>query len=166
MQTQRHQLYLMKDGESNGGRGVVVGFLKVGYKKLFLLDRQGAHIEAEPLCVLDFFISENVQRHGYGLELFDFMLQHKSLEPTLMAYDRPSPKLLSFLAKHHCLTQSVPQVHNFVVCVEQHAVMSLFLVPSVNVFSSPAAQLRKVPLRKPDGDIKPYSVMEREGKPA
>nr|XP_020502306.2 alpha-tubulin N-acetyltransferase 1 isoform X1 [Labrus bergylta] len=115
LQTQRHQLYLMKDGESNGGRGVVVGFLKVGYKKLFLLDRQGAHIEAEPLCVLDFFISENVQRHGYGLELFDFMLQHKSLEPTLMAYDRPSPKLLSFLAKHHCLTQSVPQVNNFVV---------------------------------------------------
>ncbi|KAM6974984.1 alpha-tubulin N-acetyltransferase 1 isoform 3-T3 [Tautogolabrus adspersus] len=115
LQTQRHQLYLLKDGESNGGRGVVVGFLKVGYKKLFLLDRQGAHIEAEPLCVLDFYISENVQRHGYGLELFDFMLQHKSLEPTLMAYDRPSPKLLSFLAKHHCLTQSVPQVNNFVV---------------------------------------------------
>ncbi|XP_060916549.1 alpha-tubulin N-acetyltransferase 1 isoform X4 [Labrus mixtus] len=149
LQTQRHQLYLMKDGESNGGRGVVVGFLKVGYKKLFLLDRQGAHIEAEPLCVLDFFISENVQRHGYGLELFDFMLQHKSLEPTLMAYDRPSPKLLSFLAKHHCLTQSVPQVNNFVVFE------GFFQNRS-------AAQLRKVPLRKPDGDIKPYSVMERE----
>uniref|UniRef100_UPI0037E7F683 alpha-tubulin N-acetyltransferase 1 isoform X6 n=1 Tax=Semicossyphus pulcher TaxID=241346 RepID=UPI0037E7F683 len=115
LQTQRHQLYLLKDAESNGGRGVVVGFLKVGYKKLFLLDRQGAHIEAEPLCVLDFYISENLQRHGYGLELFDFMLQHKNLEPVLMAYDRPSPKFLSFLAKQYCLTQSVPQVNNFVV---------------------------------------------------
>ncbi|XP_034560657.1 alpha-tubulin N-acetyltransferase 1 isoform X9 [Notolabrus celidotus] len=115
LQTQRHQLYLLKDGESNGGRGVVVGFLKVGYKKLFLLDRQGLHIEAEPLCVLDFYISENLQRHGYGLELFDFMLQHKSLEPILMAFDRPSPKFLSFLAKQYCLTQSVPQVNNFVV---------------------------------------------------
>lgn len=33
------------------------------------------HIEAEPLCVLDFYIAENLQRNGYGLELFDFMLQ-------------------------------------------------------------------------------------------
>ncbi|CAK6978927.1 alpha-tubulin N-acetyltransferase 1 isoform X3 [Scomber scombrus] len=115
LQSQRHQVYLLKDGESNGGRGVVVGFLKVGYKKLFLLDRQGVHIEAEPLCVLDFYIAENVQRHGYGLELFDFMLQHKDSEPVLMAYDRPSPKFLSFLAKKYCLTQSVPQVNNFVV---------------------------------------------------
>ncbi|XP_030003405.1 alpha-tubulin N-acetyltransferase 1 isoform X4 [Sphaeramia orbicularis] len=115
LQSQKHQLYLLKDGESNGGRGAVMGFLKVGYKKLFLLDQQGAHVEAEPLCVLDFYIAENLQRHGYGLELFDFMLQHKNLEPVLMAYDRPSPKFLSFLAKHYCLKQSIPQVNNFVV---------------------------------------------------
>ncbi|KAM9340309.1 alpha-tubulin N-acetyltransferase 1 [Symphorus nematophorus] len=149
LQSQRHQLYLLKDGESNGGRGVVVGFLKVGYKKLFLLDLQGAHIEAEPLCVLDFYIAENLQRHGYGLELFDFVLQHKNLEPVLMAYDRPSPKFLSFLAKHYCLTQSVPQVNNFVV-------FDGFFV------NRSAAQLRKVPPKKPDGEIKPYSLMERE----
>ncbi|XP_058475133.1 alpha-tubulin N-acetyltransferase 1 isoform X6 [Solea solea] len=115
LQSQRHHLYLLKDREGNGGHGVVVGFLKVGCKKLFLLDRQGAHIEAEPLCVLDFYVAENVQRHGYGLELFNFMLQHKGVEPVLMAYDRPSPKFLSFLGKHYCLTQSVPQVNNFVV---------------------------------------------------
>ncbi|XP_059206560.1 alpha-tubulin N-acetyltransferase 1-like isoform X1 [Centropristis striata] len=115
LQTQKHQLYLLKDGERNGGRGVVVGFLKVGYKKLFLLDQQGAHVEAEPLCVLDFYIAENLQRHGYGQELFNFMLQHKNLEPVLMAYDRPSPKFLSFLVKHYCLTPSVPQANNFVV---------------------------------------------------
>ncbi|XP_044027354.1 alpha-tubulin N-acetyltransferase 1 isoform X6 [Siniperca chuatsi] len=149
LQSQRHQLFLLKDGESNGGRGVVVGFLKVGYKKLFLLDRRGVHIEAEPLCVLDFYITENLQRHGYGLELFEFMLQHKNLEPVLMAYDRPSPKFLSFLAKHYCLTQSVPQVNNFVVFE------GFFL-------NRAAAQLRKVPLKKPDGEIKPYSLMERE----
>ncbi|XP_068188716.1 alpha-tubulin N-acetyltransferase 1-like isoform X3 [Antennarius striatus] len=75
LQSQQHQLYLLKEGERNGGRGAIVGFLKVGHKKLFLLDLQGVHIEAEPLCVLDFYISENLQRHGYGLELFDFMLQ-------------------------------------------------------------------------------------------
>uniref|UniRef100_A0A665V9R9 Alpha-tubulin N-acetyltransferase 1 n=1 Tax=Echeneis naucrates TaxID=173247 RepID=A0A665V9R9_ECHNA len=149
LQSQRHQVYLLKDGERNGGHGVVVGFLKVGCKKLFLLDRQGVHIEAEPLCVLDFYIAENVQRHGYGLELFDFMLQHKNLEPVLMAYDRPSIKFLSFLAKHYCLTQSVPQVNNFVVFEG--------FFPNRT-----AAQLRKVPLKKQDGEIKPYSLMERE----
>ncbi|KAF3707812.1 Alpha-tubulin N-acetyltransferase 1 [Channa argus] len=114
-------------------------------------DRQGVHIEAEPLCVLDFYVAENLQRHGYGLELFDFMLQHKNLEPVTMAYDRPSPKFLSFLAKHYCLTESVPQVNNFVVFE------GFFLNRAV-------AQLRKVPLKKPDGEIKPYSVIEREGK--
>ncbi|XP_029022776.1 alpha-tubulin N-acetyltransferase 1 isoform X17 [Betta splendens] len=149
MQSQKHQLYLLKDGERNGGRGVLVGFLKVGYKKLFLLDQQGVHIEAEPLCVLDFYIAESLQRHGYGLELFDFMLQHKNLEPVMMAYDRPSPKFQSFLSKHYCLTQSVPQVNNFVVFE------GFFL-------NRAAAQLRKVPLKKTDGEIKPYSLLERE----
>lgn len=149
LQAQKHQLYLLKDAESSGGRGVIVGFLKVGYKKLFLLDRHGVHVEAEPLCVLDFYVAENLQRHGYGLELFEFMLQHKNLQPVQMAYDRPSPKFLSFLAKHFCLTESVPQVNNFVVFE------GFFLTRS-------AAHLRKVPPKKPDGEIKPYSSMERE----
>uniref|UniRef100_A0A8C7Y3G5 Alpha-tubulin N-acetyltransferase 1 n=1 Tax=Oryzias sinensis TaxID=183150 RepID=A0A8C7Y3G5_9TELE len=172
LQSQRHQLYLLKDGESSGGRGAVVGFLKVGHKKLFLLvsllflltpppvpgpavtliavqDRHGVHVEAEPLCVLDFYIAENLQRHGYGLELFDFMLQHKNVEPGRMAYDRPSPKLLSFLEKHYSLTQNVPQVNNFVVFEDFF-------------FNRAAAvQLRKTPPKKPDGEIKPYSLMER-----
>ncbi|XP_061122638.1 alpha-tubulin N-acetyltransferase 1 isoform X2 [Syngnathus typhle] len=149
LQSQHHELYLMKDGESNGECGVIVGFLKVGYKKLILLDRRGLHTEAEPLCVLDFFIAENLQRHGYGLELFQFMLQHKNIDPVLMAYDRPSPKLLSFLAKHYCLTQSVPQVNNFVVFD------GFFNDKSV-------ARLRTIPLKKPDSEIKPYSMVERE----
>ena len=42
---------------------------------MFPQDQRGAHVEAEPLCVLDFFVKENLQRHGYGLELFEFMLQ-------------------------------------------------------------------------------------------
>ncbi|XP_073677440.1 alpha-tubulin N-acetyltransferase 1 isoform X2 [Garra rufa] len=115
LQANRHHLYLLKDGEQNGGRGVIVGFLKVGYKKLFLLDQRGAHLETEPLCVLDFYVTETLQRHGYGLELFDFMLKHKRVEPEQMAYDRPSPKFLSFLEKHCDLKISVPQVNNFVV---------------------------------------------------
>ncbi|XP_017566916.1 alpha-tubulin N-acetyltransferase 1 isoform X4 [Pygocentrus nattereri] len=115
LQSNRHYLYLLKDGERNGGRGVAVGYLKVGYKKLFLLDQRGAHVETEPLCVLDFYVTENLQRHGYGLELFRFMLEHKKVEPEQMAYDRPSPKFLAFLEKHFELKHSVPQVNNFVV---------------------------------------------------
>ncbi|XP_009292483.1 alpha-tubulin N-acetyltransferase 1 isoform X1 [Danio rerio] len=115
LQANRHHLYLLKDGEQNGGRGVIVGFLKVGYKKLFLLDQRGAHLETEPLCVLDFYVTETLQRHGYGSELFDFMLKHKQVEPAQMAYDRPSPKFLSFLEKRYDLRNSVPQVNNFVV---------------------------------------------------
>ncbi|KAG1947303.1 alpha-tubulin N-acetyltransferase 1 isoform X2 [Pimephales promelas] len=149
LQTNRHHLYLLKDGEQNGGRGVVVGFLKVGYKKLFLLNQRGAHLETEPLCVLDFYVTETMQRHGYGLELFDFMLKHKRVEPEQMAYDRPSPKFLSFLEKHFDLKNSVPQVNNFVV-------FGGFFQ------SRSAVQLRKVPPKKPEGEIKPYSLMERE----
>ncbi|XP_034016919.1 alpha-tubulin N-acetyltransferase 1-like [Thalassophryne amazonica] len=149
LQSNSHLLYLLKDGERNGGRGVVVGFLKVGYKKLFLLNQQGVHVEAEPLCVLDFYVMENLQRHGYGLALFDFMLQHKNVDPVIMAYDRPSPKFLSFLEKHYCLTQSVPQVNNFVV-------FEGFFISRL------ASQVRKVPQKRPDGEIKPYSLMERE----
>ncbi|XP_022538836.2 alpha-tubulin N-acetyltransferase 1 isoform X2 [Astyanax mexicanus] len=115
LQSNRHYLYLLKDGERNGGRGVAVGYLKVGYKKLFLLDQRGAHVETEPLCVLDFYVTENLQRHGYGLELFRFMLEHKKVEPEQMAYDRPSPKFLAFLEKHFELKHGVPQVNNFVV---------------------------------------------------
>ncbi|RXN20304.1 alpha-tubulin N-acetyltransferase 1 isoform X1 [Labeo rohita] len=149
LQANRHHLYLLKDGEQNGGRGVIVGFLKVGYKKLFLLDQRGAHLETEPLCVLDFYVTETLQRHGYGLELFDFMLKHKRVQPEQMAYDRPSPKFLSFLEKHYDLKNSVPQVNNFVVFT------GFFHTRS-------AVQLRKVPPKKPEGEIKPYSLMERE----
>ncbi|XP_063041323.1 alpha-tubulin N-acetyltransferase 1 isoform X4 [Engraulis encrasicolus] len=149
LQSNTHQLYLLKDGEFNGGKGAAVGFLKVGYKKLFLLDQRGAHVETEPLCILDFYVTENLQRHGYGLELFNFLLQHKKVEPQLMAYDRPSPKFLAFLRKHFSLQEGVPQVNNFVV---------------FNGFfkNTAAGPLRKAPLRKPEGEIKPYSLVERD----
>ncbi|KAJ8341982.1 hypothetical protein SKAU_G00319100 [Synaphobranchus kaupii] len=149
LQSNWHHLYLLKEGESNSGRGVAVGFLKVGYKKLFLLDQQGAHVEIEPLCILDFFVTESLQRHGHGLELFSYMLQHKRVEPVRMAYDRPSPKFLSFLGKNYGLKGSVPQVNNFVVFD------GFFRDRS-------AAQLRKALPKKPEGEIKPYSLTERE----
>lgn len=58
-------------------RGVtlVVGMLKVGRKKLFLLDSNQRTKETAPLCVLDFYIHESRQRRGYGRRLFDYMLR-------------------------------------------------------------------------------------------
>ncbi|XP_009881179.1 PREDICTED: alpha-tubulin N-acetyltransferase 1, partial [Charadrius vociferus] len=73
-------------------------------------DRNGAHNEAEPLCVLDFYIHESVQRHGYGRQLFQHMLQSERVDPWRLAVDRPSEKLLAFLRKHYGLSDAIPQV--------------------------------------------------------
>ncbi|XP_025072813.1 alpha-tubulin N-acetyltransferase 1 isoform X5 [Alligator sinensis] len=116
MQTNRHVLYILMDHDVKGsGKGAVIGFLKVGYKKLFVLDRHGAHNEVEPLCVLDFYIHESLQRHGYGKELFQHMLQSERVEPHQLAVDRPSEKLLCFLRKHYNLKETISQVNNFVI---------------------------------------------------
>jgi hypothetical protein len=43
------------------------------------------------------------------------MLQAEVVEPHKLAYDRPSPKLKGFLAKHYNLRNFVPQNNNYVV---------------------------------------------------
>lgn len=53
----------------------VLGFIKVGSKKLFLRDRNFNYHEVNSLCVLDFYVHESTQRRGIGKQLFDFMLK-------------------------------------------------------------------------------------------
>jgi alpha-tubulin N-acetyltransferase 1 len=60
-----------------------------------------------PLSVLDFYVHESVQRGGHGKELFEKMLQTERVESRKLAYDRPSPKLKGFLAKHYGLKNFV-----------------------------------------------------------
>lgn len=43
------------------------------------------------------------------------MLKTENVEPRKLAYDRPSPKLKAFLAKHYNLKNFIPQNNNFVV---------------------------------------------------
>uniref|UniRef100_A0A8D0LAL2 Alpha-tubulin N-acetyltransferase 1 n=1 Tax=Sphenodon punctatus TaxID=8508 RepID=A0A8D0LAL2_SPHPU len=149
MQTNRHVLYILKDNELKPtGKGVVIGFLKVGYKKLFVLDRHGAHNEVEPLCLLDFYVHESLQRHGYGKELFEHMLQHERVEPYQLAVDRPSEKLLCFLRKHYSLRETIPQVNNFVVFE--------------GFFDHQHAPAKKLPPKRAEEEIKPYSLTDRE----
>eukprot|EP00930_Biecheleria_cincta_P021655 TRINITY_DN15988_c0_g1_i3.p1 TRINITY_DN15988_c0_g1~~TRINITY_DN15988_c0_g1_i3.p1 ORF type:complete len:291 (-),score=47.85 TRINITY_DN15988_c0_g1_i3:78-869(-) len=113
-----HRVYLLVDGRS------CLGFLKVGVKRLFveappccasapsrrgnngeLADVQGTFREIEPLC----------QRSGFGWQLFETMLSREQVPPEQMAFDRPSPKLISFLKKHYGLSKFRPQNNNFVV---------------------------------------------------
>lgn len=42
------------------------GFIKVGYKLLFIYDKIGAQIEINPLCILDFYIYASYKRNSMG----------------------------------------------------------------------------------------------------
>ncbi|XP_017365983.1 alpha-tubulin N-acetyltransferase 1 isoform X5 [Cebus imitator] len=149
MQSNRHVVYILKDSSARpAGKGAIIGFIKVGYKKLFVLDDREAHNEVEPLCILDFYIHESVQRHGHGRELFQYMLQKERVEPHQLAIDRPSPKLLKFLNKHYNLETTVPQVNNFVIFE--------------GFFAHQHPPARKLPPKRAEGDIKPYSSSDRE----
>ena len=93
----------------------VLGFIKVGNKKLFLRDRNYNYHEVYPLCVLDFYVHESTQRRGIGKQLFDYMIKFEKKSPKELAYDRPSPKLISFLRKYFGLQGFIQQNNNFVV---------------------------------------------------
>ncbi|PNI76367.1 ATAT1 isoform 5 [Pan troglodytes] len=172
MQSNRHVVYILKDSSARpAGKGAIIGFIKVGYKKLFVLDDREAHNEVEPLCILDFYIHESVQRHGHGRELFQYMLQKERVEPHQLAIDRPSQKLLKFLNKHYNLETTVPQVNNFVIFEGFFAHQHRPPAPSLRatrhsraaaVDPTPTAPARKLPPKRAEGDIKPYSSSDRE----
>ena len=94
----------------------VGGILKVGPKQLYHWDKEGNHhCLPSQLCVLDFYVCEEWQRRGVGRRLFDHMLQCERTSPELLAYDRPSSKLIAFLCTHFGLQQFFPQRNNFVI---------------------------------------------------
>ncbi|XP_034516331.1 alpha-tubulin N-acetyltransferase 1 isoform X6 [Ailuropoda melanoleuca] len=172
MQSNRHVMYVLKDTSARpAGKGAIIGFLKVGYKKLFVLDDREAHNEVEPLCILDFYVHESLQRHGHGRELFHYMLQKERVEPHQLAIDRPSQKLLKFLNKHYNLETTVPQVNNFVIFEGFFAHQHRPPAPSLRASRhsraaagdpTPTAPARKLPPKRAEGDIKPYSSSDRE----
>eukprot|EP00794_Sanderia_malayensis_P015837 gene15837-17433_t len=118
MVASNHHLYLLKDAHANNGKGAVVGLIKVGFKRLFLLDIHNQQLEVNPLCVLDFYVHESRQRTGCGLRLFKTMLEAEVIKPECMAYDRPSSKFLNFLRKHFDLQKVVNQMNNYTVFTE------------------------------------------------
>lgn len=96
-------------------KNTVQGLLKVGERTIFYRDFTGKCKELNPVCVLDFYVHESLQRMGIGNLLFTNMLKHERVLPNKIAYDRPSSKLLKFLAKHYDLVSYVPQNNNFVI---------------------------------------------------
>ncbi|CAD8108597.1 unnamed protein product [Paramecium sonneborni] len=102
-------IYIKSEGKQ------CLGMLKIGRKNLFHRDLSGLVKEIQPLCVLDFYVHESVQRKGIGKELFEEMLRCEIISPEKLAYDRPSPKLLGFLKKHYHLSNYIPQNNNFVI---------------------------------------------------
>ena len=81
-------------------------------------------VEMKPLSVLDFFVDPSVQRGGYGRKLFDVMLAQMNSQPALIAYDRPSDKLIGFLGKHFNLRSHVKQNNNYVVFDDYYTTVS------------------------------------------
>lgn len=75
----------------------------------------GTFREIEPICVLDFYVHESIQRRGVGYLLFEHMLQLENTNACKLAYDRPSSKLISFLKKRYGLSDYLPQSNNFVI---------------------------------------------------
>lgn len=87
----------------------------MGKRNLFIRGDTGAIKEIKPLCLLDFYVHESMQRGGHGKQLFEDMLEAEGVRPEKLGYDRPSEKLVGFLAKHYGLKKYVPQNNNFVV---------------------------------------------------
>ena len=96
----------------------VLGYIKVGPKKLFLRDRICNYHERKTLCVLDFYIYDTEQRSNLGREIFDFMLNYKNIEPGELAYDRPTLRFLSFLKRNYGLENFITQENNFTIFEE------------------------------------------------
>ena len=56
------------------------------------MDVHGHQHEVKPLCVLDFYVVEEMQRKGCGKKLFEFMTHDQNVKPQQLAIDRPSAK--------------------------------------------------------------------------
>ncbi|KFH04003.1 putative alpha-tubulin N-acetyltransferase [Toxoplasma gondii VAND] len=95
-------------------KGVLSGFLKTGPKTLWIGNSSGME-RINALSLLDFYVLESCQREGHGRRLFECMLATENVRPWQLAYDRPSPKLLSFLSKFFYLRDYIPQANHFVV---------------------------------------------------
>ncbi|KAH0787857.1 alpha-tubulin N-acetyltransferase-like [Histomonas meleagridis] len=125
--------------------GEVLGFVKVGYRHLFLWDRVGQQHETETLCLLDFFTYPSQQRKGFGRKLIDRMLSDQGLEMSQIPIDRPSALCFSFMKKHFGLSEYLPQANKFVVFDQYWETKHQFIEPHSLRVQQPMTPQRKQP---------------------
>ena len=115
---ERQVLYCLLEDE------LPVGFVKIGWKHLYLLNEDNKLCEKDPLCVLDFYVSGAKQRGGLGKMVFEGMCRAEmegsdggdlAVFASKLAYDRPSQKIIPFLRKNYGLSGFVEQSNNYVV---------------------------------------------------
>lgn len=110
-----HELILYTTFSNNENEHIPQGLIKYGKKKLYFYNNKGKVSENYSFCLLDFYVTDEHQRRGIGHILFESLLRYIKLEPCEIAYDRPSPKLLSFLSKHYSLTRPDYQPNKYVI---------------------------------------------------
>ncbi|OHS93927.1 Alpha-tubulin N-acetyltransferase [Tritrichomonas foetus] len=140
-------LYLLLNDENTQ----VLGFIKVGYRNLFLWDRRGSQHEMKILCLLDFFTYPICQRKGHGRRMIDKMLEDQHKEMKQIPIDRPSNLCLSFMNRHFGLCEYMPQSNNYVV-------FDQFWETSDDAFRSPSRENNVImpkPLLTPNTKLKP-----------
>ncbi|XP_026818276.1 alpha-tubulin N-acetyltransferase 1-like [Rhopalosiphum maidis] len=112
-----HVIYMMTE-QNTPINFVVVGILKMGWKKLYLYNKNGTRSETMVYCLLDFYIHESKQRQGYGKRLVEYMLQDMKLDVKQLVIDTPTTTLLQFMWKNFHLSKLVNQGNNFVIYEE------------------------------------------------
>uniref|UniRef100_A0A2H8TSJ5 Alpha-tubulin N-acetyltransferase n=2 Tax=Melanaphis sacchari TaxID=742174 RepID=A0A2H8TSJ5_9HEMI len=110
-----HVLYMMIE-HNTSANFVVVGILKMGWKKLCLYNKAvGFCKETMVYCLMDFYIHESRQHKGYGKYLIDYMLQDMHLCAKNLAIEKPTKNLLQFMWKHFQLSKIVNQGNYFII---------------------------------------------------
>ncbi|KAI3379706.1 hypothetical protein SNEBB_004360 [Seison nebaliae] len=107
---ENQRIYILRDDIR------IIGMLKIGQKKLFVYNKMHQYVECNPLCILDFFVFQRIQRMGYGKKLIDFMLKNENVKHiSYLGIDRPSMQSIQFFAKHYSLVSSIPQTNHFMI---------------------------------------------------
>uniref|UniRef100_A0A2S2PQQ5 Alpha-tubulin N-acetyltransferase n=1 Tax=Schizaphis graminum TaxID=13262 RepID=A0A2S2PQQ5_SCHGA len=112
-----HVIYMMTE-QNTPINFVVVGILKMGWKKLYLYNKNDTRSETMVYCLLDFYIHESKQRQGYGKRLIEYMLQDIKLDVKQLVIDTPTTNLLQFMWKNFHLSKLINQGNNVVVYEE------------------------------------------------
>jgi len=53
-------------------KNVIIGYLRVGKRRIFIRDEQNNYFQEDPITVIDFYIVKNYERQGFGKVSFNY----------------------------------------------------------------------------------------------